>query len=77
MAVRHFYNNSTVVKCFNFSTLAHLGVEGVGLANGGFSVSLIVKEENIEGGGIFMFQPQGEVMLQKRQVMESFYFGVR
>ncbi|WP_421506341.1 hypothetical protein [Erwinia rhapontici] len=48
MTIRKFSNNSTVIKGFNFSTLAHLGVEGVGLANGGFSISLIVKEENVE-----------------------------
>jgi len=50
MTIRKFSNNSTVIKGFNFSTLAHLGVEGVGLANGGFSISLIVKEENVEEG---------------------------
>jgi len=50
MTIRKFSNNSTVIKSFDFSTLAHLGVEGVGLANGGFSISLIVKEENVEEG---------------------------
>lgn len=77
MTIRNFSNNSTGIKSFNFSTLAHLDVEGVGLANGGFSISLIVKEENVEEGKHLYVSATGRSNAAKAAGNGVFYFGVK